>query len=93
MSALMNMINMLVVISFSFLMPNNVYALTVNRAVDNLTHYLTGDMAKAVGVLAIVISGYMCFSGRGLPKKDFGLIVLGLGIILGGSQIYTTLVS
>lgn len=81
-------------LSVAIFMPQTSYAgsLTIGKVLDNVTGYLTGDVAKGAGVLAIVISGYMCFSGQGLPKKQFASIAIGLGLILGGSQMYQMLV-
>ena len=73
--------------------PGQANAATLLSTVNNLTSYLSGDMAKAAGGLIIVVAGYMCFAGNDLPKKRFFQIVVGLGLILGGSDIYTRLVA
>lgn len=43
------------------LLPVQANAATVQGTIDNLTSYLSGSLAKAVGGLIIVVTGYMCF--------------------------------
>lgn len=52
---------------------------------------LQGPIAKGVGVMAIVGSGYLCLARNKLPKEQFVMILVGLGIIFGGSSLFTTL--
>lgn len=52
---------------------------------------LQGPLAKGVGVMAIVGSGYLCLARNKLPKDQFVVILVGLGIIFGGSSLFTTL--
>jgi type IV secretion system protein VirB2 len=52
---------------------------------------LQGPLAKGVGVMAIVGSGYLCLARNKLPKEQFVMILVGLGIIFGGSSLFTTL--
>ncbi len=73
------------------LLPVQANAATVQGTIDNLTSYLSGSLAKAVGGLIIVVTGYMCFAGNDLPKKRFFQIAIGLGLILGGSNMYQIL--
>lgn len=53
-----------------------------------VTYYLTGSLAKAVGILAIVGLGYMCIQLQKFPKEYFTWTLIGLGIVFGGSQLY-----
>tara|TARA_R110000868_G_scaffold65823_2_gene196496 strand:+ start:134 stop:466 length:333 start_codon:yes stop_codon:yes gene_type:complete len=52
---------------------------------------LQGPLAKGIGVMAIVGSGYLCLARNKLPKEQFVMILVGLGIIFGGSSLFTTL--
>lgn len=58
--------------------------------VKAVTYYLTGPLAKAVGVLTIVGLGYMCIQLQKFPKEYFVWTLIGLGVIFGGSQLYQT---
>jgi len=52
---------------------------------------LQGQVARGVGVLAIVGSGYLCLARNKLPKEQFVMILVGLGIIFGGSDLLNAL--
>ena len=53
---------------------------------------LQGSVARGVGVLAIVGSGYLCLARNKLPKEQFVMILVGLGVIFGGSDLLDALV-
>lgn len=52
---------------------------------------LQGSVARGVGVLAIVGSGYLCLARNKLPKEQFVMILVGLGVIFGGSDLLDAL--
>jgi type IV secretion system protein VirB2 len=72
--------------------PCSSYAITIETILTKTTNYLQGPVAKGVGLVAIVGSGYLCVVKQRLPKEQFAMVLLGLGIIFGGSSLYTTLV-
>ena len=52
-------------------------------ALNNFLAYLTGDVGKAVALLAIVGVGYGCFVLGKLSKGAACTTVLGIGIVFG----------
>lgn len=73
-------------------MPSISQAATVESILKATTRYLTGGLAKAVGGLAIVGTGYLTLYAQKFPKEYFMMVLLGLGIIFGGSTLYNQLV-
>lgn len=73
-----------------FLMPTFAYAYggsggdEVTSIVQNLCSYLSGSVAKAIGILAIIFMGYRTLSGR-MDWRLGGTIAIGLGLIIGGA--------
>ena len=84
-------INHWLVIAF-FVLPTPTFAASIESIINNATRFLQGTLAKAVGVVVIVASGYLCIAKQKLPKEQFAMILIGLGIIFGGSSLYNTLV-
>jgi len=74
------------------LMPAMAHAANVESVINKAVQYLQGGVAKAVGFLAIVITGYMCLVMQTFPKKNFLMILMGLGLIFGASYYYNWLV-
>ena len=66
-------------------------AASIDSVLNKGLGILQGPLAKGVGVLAIVGSGYLCLARNKLPKEQFVMILVGLGIIFGGSSLFTTL--
>lgn len=52
-------------------------------ALNNFLSYLTGDVGKAIALLAIVGVGYGCFVLGKLSKGAACTTVLGIGIVFG----------
>jgi type IV secretion system protein VirB2 len=73
-------------------LPGASHAASIEGILTRGVAYLQGGLAKALGIIAIVGSGYMCVVKQRLPKEQFAMILVGLGIIFGGGSLYTTLV-
>ena len=74
------------------LAPSLSFASTIEIILNNGVRFLQGPLAKSVGLIAIISSGYLCIARQKLPKEQFLMILIGLGIIFGGSSLYNTLV-
>lgn len=61
--------------------------ITPETIVQNIIDYLTGDLARVVGVIVVVGAGYMYLETEQMQKKTFVRIVIGMGLILGGSTL------
>lgn len=72
--------------------PSLSQAATIESILNKGVHFLQGPMAKAAGLLAIVGSGFLCLYKQQLPKDQFVMILVGLGIIFGGSSLYSSLI-
>lgn len=80
-----------------FLLPSVSFAaeptgLKLTAVIENITKYLTNDLARSAGVLAIVGSGYLYLVANKIEKETFMKIAIALAIILGGPTIYDMLV-
>lgn len=75
-----------------FAMPNVSHATSIESILRKTASYLQGPVAKGAGLLAILGAGYFTLFTQKLPKEQFLMILLGLGIIFGGSSLYTSLV-
>lgn len=73
-------------------MPSLGHAATIESIVKATTRYLTGGVAKAIGLLAIIGTGYLTLFAQKFPKEYFMMVLLGLGIIFGASTLYNQLV-
>jgi type IV secretory pathway VirB2 component (pilin) len=54
---------------------------------QQIIDYLTGDLARLVGVLVVVVAGYLLLGTQQIQKMTFVYIVAGMGLILGGSTL------
>lgn len=72
-------------------LPGASHAATIESILQKGANYLQGTLARAVGVIVIISCGYLCLYKQRLPKEQFVMVLVGLGIILGGSTLYTTL--
>ena len=54
---------------------------------QQIIDYLTGDLARLVGVLVMVGAGYMFLGTQQIQKKTFVYIVAGMGLILGAPTL------
>ena len=68
------------------------HAQSIESVINRTTSYLQGSLARSVGVLAIIIAGYLCLVMQRFPKEYFITILIGMGIIFGGSTLYSTVV-
>ncbi|MGC1183152.1 TrbC/VirB2 family protein [Legionella sp.] len=72
-------------------LPSQCFALgsgvTPEMILQNIIDYLTGDLARVVGVGVVVGAGYMYLETQQIQKKTFVRIVVGMGLILGGSTL------
>jgi type IV secretion system protein VirB2 len=75
-----------------FVLPEASHAATIDSILRNTISYLQGSVAKSVGLASIIVSGYLCIAKQKLPKETFVMILVGMGIIFGGSSLYNTLI-
>jgi type IV secretion system protein VirB2 len=73
-------------------LPGVSHAASIETVLNNGVKLLQGPMAKGVGLMAIIGSGYLCLARNKLPKEQFVMILVGLGIIFGGSSLYASLI-
>ncbi|HAU3758465.1 TPA: TrbC/VirB2 family protein [Legionella pneumophila] len=74
------------------LLPATSHAKSIESIIDRAARYLQGGLARSVGVLCIIIAGYLCLYRQRFPKEYFSMILVGLGIIFGGSTLYNTFI-
>lgn len=75
------------------LFPASSFAADVTSVIDNGVEYLQGGVARSVGVIAIVVAGYLCIGKQMFPKVYFAMILIGLGLIYGATELYSLLAS
>ena len=68
-------------------------ARTIESIINHTVSYLQGGVARSIGILAIVVIGYLCLALQKFPKETFIMVLVGLGIIFGSSTLYTTLIA
>ncbi|HAT9646628.1 hypothetical protein ELY10_09480 [Legionella septentrionalis] len=74
------------------LSPSITHAQSIESIINRTINYLQGGLARTVGIFCIIISGYLCLARQKFPKEYFVMILVGLGIIFGGSSLYSTLI-
>lgn len=74
------------------LLPSISHAQSIESIINRTTTYLQGGLARTVGVFCIIIAGYLCLARQKFPKEYFIMILVGMGIIFGGSSLYSTLI-
>lgn len=67
-------------------------AKTIESIINRTITYLQGGLARTVGIFCIIIAGYLCLALQKFPKEYFVMILIGMGIIFGGSTLYSTLI-
>ena len=72
--------------------PSISQAQSIESIINRSITYLQGGLARTVGVFCIIISGYLCLARHKFPKESFVMILIGMGIIYGGSALYSTLI-
>ncbi|HAT8638811.1 TPA: hypothetical protein JBA00_09210 [Legionella pneumophila] len=74
------------------LLPMLSHAQSIESIINRTINYLQGGLARTVGVFCIIIAGYLCLARQKFPKEYFVMILVGMGIIFGGSSLYSTLI-
>ena len=74
------------------LLPSISHAQSIESIINRTTTYLQGGLARTVGVFCIIIAGYLCLARQKFPKEYFIMILVGMGIIFGGSSLYSTII-
>lgn len=62
----------------------------VERVLQNIVDALTGNVAKLLATLAIIITGMSWMFGY-LDLRRAGYVILGIAILFGAAEIVTTL--
>ena len=79
-------------IVFQLVSASSAYAIDPESIIRNTTSYLQGSLARAMGVLTIVVCGFLCIRMQKLPKSTFIAILVGFGLIFGASSLYSRLI-
>ncbi|MDP3704612.1 MAG: TrbC/VirB2 family protein [Legionellaceae bacterium] len=74
------------------LAPSLSHAQGIESIINRTITYLQGGLARTVGIFAIIIAGYLCLARQKFPKEYFVMILVGMGIIFGGSSLYSALI-
>lgn len=74
------------------LLPTTTHAKSIESIIDRTVRYLQGGLARSIGILCIIVAGYLCLYRQKFPKEYFSMILVGLGIIFGGSTLYNTFI-
>ena len=74
------------------MVPSISQAQSIESIINRTITYLQGGLARTVGVFCIIIAGYLCLARQKFPKEYFVMILVGMGIIFGGSSLYSTLI-
>lgn len=74
------------------LVPSISQAQSIESIINRTITYLQGGLARTVGVFCIIIAGYLCLALQKFPKEYFVMILVGMGIIFGGSSLYSTII-
>lgn len=74
------------------MVPSVSQAQSIESIINRTIAYLQGGLARTVGVFCIIIAGYLCLARQKFPKEYFVMILVGMGIIFGGSSLYSTLI-
>lgn len=72
--------------------PGASHAASIESILEKSATYLQGPVAKGAGLLAILGTGYLTLFTQKMPKEQFVMILVGLGIIFGGSSLYSSLI-
>lgn len=89
---LTNKLKMQFCIFWLSLLPALSHAQSIDSIINRSIVYLQGGLARTVGIFCIIISGYLCLARQKFPKEYFVMILVGMGIIYGGSSLYSTLI-
>lgn len=61
--------------------------ITPESIAQNIIDYLTGNLARTVGALVVIGSGYAHLHLQRLSKQKFIAIVVGMSLIFGGAEL------
>lgn len=75
------------------LIPSISYAQSIEGIINHTVSYLQGGLARTIGILCIIVSGYLCLFKQRFPKEYFMMILVGMGLIYGSSALYGTLIA
>ncbi|MDP3559114.1 MAG: TrbC/VirB2 family protein [Legionellaceae bacterium] len=76
----------------TFIYPSLSHAQSIESIINRTINYLQGGLARTTGIFCIIIAGYLCLARQKFPKEYFVMILVGMGIIFGGSSLYSTLI-
>ena len=74
------------------MVPSISQAQSIESIINRTITYLQGGLARTVGIFCIIIAGYLCLALQKFPKEYFVMILVGMGIIFGGSSLYSTII-
>ena len=74
------------------MVPSISHAQSIESIINRTITYLQGGLARTVGIFCIIIAGYLCLALQKFPKEYFVMILVGMGIIFGGSSLYSTII-
>ena len=77
---------------FMVVLPSTSFATSIGSVLEKTNEYLQGSIARSVAVFALIIAGYLCIIKQMFPKMYLMMILLGLGLIFGASELYSILV-
>lgn len=69
-------------------LPSASHAASIESIVMAATRYLTGSVAKSIGVLVVIGLGYLTLFTNKFPKESFIMVLVGSGMIFGGAELY-----
>ena len=79
-------------IAVYLMVPSISQAHSIESIINRTITYLQGGLARTVGIFCIIIAGYLCLALQKFPKEYFVMILVGMGIIFGGSSLYSTII-
>ena len=79
-------------IAVYLMVPSISQAQSIESIINRTITYLQGGLARTVGIFCIIIAGYLCLALQKFPKEYFVMILVGMGIIFGGSSLYSTII-
>lgn len=78
------------VLTLALIEPAAAQAANVERVLQNIVDALTGNIAKLLATIAVIITGLAWMFGY-LDLRRMGFLILGVAILFGASEIVGTL--
>ena len=75
------------------LIPTITHAQSIESIINHTVTYLQGGIARTIGILVIIVSGYLCLFKQQFPKEYFMMILVGMGLIYGSTTLYSVLIA